>query len=81
MRSACRSVGVLMFYSDHLSSPPPHLRTPLTVREWVKIALRENDGDRHRAIVWVHSVWGENPGAERLHALAKVILFLAEEEV
>lgn len=54
---------------------------PLSVSEWVSVALRESGGNRYRAIEWVHAIWGPNPGARRLHALAKIIQFLAEEEL
>lgn len=54
---------------------------PLSVGEWVSVALRENGGNRRKAIEWVHAVWGPNPDAEKLHALAKVIIFLAEEPI
>lgn len=56
-------------------------RRPLSVIEWVRVALRENGGDRMKAIVWVHQIWGPNPTTEQLHALAKIITYLVEEDV
>ncbi len=58
-----------------------HTRVPFSVGEWVSLSLRENNGDREKAIEWVHSIWGDNPGAAKLHALANVIKFLAEEPI